>query len=107
MNRNQRAGCVFVIVGLALVAIALLLSFGWGNPDTQLIIYYIGPQEYDSAFKDLENTRIYTKYVLAILVLPITYGVLLYSSLAPWFSSKAGASTLPDEARKTPDAKEP
>jgi hypothetical protein len=93
MDRNQKAGCVLITLSLALATIALLISAGWGT-DSPLVIYYLDHQDYDSILKDFENTAIYTKYVLATLVVPTTYGLLLYKSLALWFPASDPGQTI-------------
>ena len=83
MNESQRSGAIVILITLALMAIALILSSNWGRPGYPLFLFIIEelPVEYDSPLKALEHTIFYTKYVLALLMLPLTYGVLLFFSL--------------------------
>lgn len=77
MNRRQRIGLVVIVVSVGLMAAALLLSQGWSD-DRPLHLYVIQ----DGL---LGIYAIFTRWILAALVLPITIGVLML--LPVWSNS--------------------
>ncbi len=109
MNQNQRLGATVIVVSLALMAIALVLSKNWGVAGYPLVLYYIDDLDYDSAFKEFEHTAIYTKYVIAMLVVPLTYGVLRYLSLvsSPFSKRPRPDQLLPSETSDDSNRKHP
>ena len=77
MNEEQKTGALIFTVAFTLMAVTLVLSQGWGNPRVDLFLHF---QYGDGA---MEEVSIYTRYVLAPLVIVAGYGAVRYFSLVP------------------------
>src|SRR6266850_433779 len=92
MNEDQRAGTLVILVSVVLIAVALICSHGWGTT-VELFLFEFTLDFNSDGFRDPDNifhVVVWTKYVLAVLIVGAGYGIARYLSLiAPIFRRKA------------------
>ncbi len=77
MNEDQKVGALVFAVALTLIAVTLVLSEGWGHSNVSLFLHFQYGESYSDAI------TVYSRYVLAPLVIVAGYGAIRYFSLLP------------------------
>ena len=80
MNPDQKAGTLIVVTAATLIALTLVLSVGWGNPNFDLQLAHF---EYKSDEGGTDYFIVYTRYVLAALIAVVGYGIARYFGVIP------------------------
>ncbi len=84
MNEDQKTGAIILAVAVTLIAVTLILSWGWGSdlPGASLYLtYWSWPGEH--SYDPWQSQYVETRYVLAPLVIVVGYGAIRYFSLIP------------------------
>lgn len=99
MTRDQRVGLLIVVASMLAIGICLLVSDGWGYPGA---VALFNPLSLFDLYRNTDSELVkeslkflsQTRYVVAILLVPLAYGVCRFFSLFPPLSTfvSSGAS---------------
>ena len=98
MNEDQKTGTLIIIVAVALVAVVLVLSKGWGVPGFSLYLHQFECEYNPDPTKSC--LVIETSYVLAVLILAAGYGVARFFSVIPPIFRKRKSPTPDSETAR-------
>ena len=96
MSPDRKTGTLIIVVAVALTAVTLVLTKGWGIPGVSL---YLLEFSYENDYGSNEYALVETRYVLTILILIAGYGVARYLSvIPPIFRRRHGNETKDEES---------